>query len=58
VEPAGADDGVQLHEVHVGGCTSTACSAETLGVTLAQPSNMPPIGTHRRLDLNHLNCLI
>ncbi len=28
--------GVQLHEVHAGGSTTTACSAATLGLTLAE----------------------
>jgi len=36
VELAGANGGVQTHEVHVGNCPSIACSAETLGLTLAE----------------------
>jgi hypothetical protein len=36
VELSGADGSVQTLEVHVGGCLSAACSAETLGLTQAQ----------------------
>src|SRR4051812_2125835 len=36
VELSGVDGRAQTHELHVGSCTLTACSAETLGLTLAQ----------------------
>jgi hypothetical protein len=35
VELAGADGGVEVHEVSVGGYTTTTCSPDTLGLTLA-----------------------
>lgn len=35
VELAGADGSVQVHEVSVGGYTTTTCSPDTLGLTLA-----------------------
>jgi hypothetical protein len=35
VELSGADGTVRLHEVSVGGCTTTTCSPDTLGLTLA-----------------------
>ena len=35
VELGGADGTVQLHEVSIGECTVAACSAETLGLSIA-----------------------
>jgi hypothetical protein len=40
VELSGADGSVQTFEVHVGGCLSAACSAETLGLTQAQAKQL------------------
>jgi hypothetical protein len=40
VELSGADGSVRTHEVHVGGCLPAACSAETLGLTLAQAKQL------------------
>src|SRR3954454_16231973 len=40
VELGGADGSVQTLEVHVGGCLSAACSAETLGLTQAQAKQL------------------
>ena len=36
VELAGAEGSVQLHEVSAGGSTTAECSAETLGLTVAE----------------------
>ena len=36
VELAGPDGSVQSHEISVGGCATIDCSAETLGLTLAE----------------------
>ena len=36
IELSGTNSSVHPHEVHAGGSTSTTCSAETLGLTLAQ----------------------
>jgi hypothetical protein len=36
VELTGGDGGVQWHKVHVGGNSTAACSAETLGLRLAE----------------------
>ena len=40
VELSGVDGRAQTHELHVGSCTPTACSAETLGLTLAQAKQL------------------
>ena len=36
IELAGAEGTVQLHEVSAGGSTTAECSAETLGLTVAE----------------------
>jgi hypothetical protein len=36
IELAGAKGTVQLHEVSAGGSTAAECSAETLGLTVAE----------------------
>jgi hypothetical protein len=36
IELSGPNSCVQSHDVHVGGSSPTVCSAETLGLTLAQ----------------------
>jgi hypothetical protein len=40
VELSGAGGSVQTLEMHVGGCLSAACSAETLGLTQVQAKQL------------------
>ena len=48
IELAGAEGTVQLHEVSAGGSTTGECSAETLGLTVAE-GKMTLAGMQRHL---------
>ena len=48
IELAGAEGTVQLHEVSIGGSTTAECSAETLGLTVAE-GKMTLAGLQRHL---------